>query len=97
MMALDLKEKISCIWHFAIPVFHPKPPKWQHFVKDSEYQQAMHLYIQMRKPGISIVPEMPGFCLLRRCPNPRRTQICVLETLQEMQQLRDFAIAETER
>ena len=48
MMALDLKEKISCIWHFAIPVFHPKPPKWQHFVKDSEYQQAMHLYIQMR-------------------------------------------------
>ena len=37
-MALDLKEKISCIWHFAIPVFHPKLPKWQHFVKDSEYQ-----------------------------------------------------------
>ena len=37
----------------------------------------------MRKPGISIVPEMPGFCLLRRCSNPRRTQVCVLETLQK--------------
>ena len=35
------------------------------------------------KPGISTAPEMLGFCLLRRCSNPRRTQVCVLETLQK--------------
>ena len=55
------------------------------------------VYTNAKKPSISYVSEIPGFCLLRRCPNPRRTQICVLETLQEMQRLRDFAIAETER
>ena len=74
MMALDLKEKISCIWRFAIPVFHPKPPKWQHFVKDSEYQQAMHLYIQMRKPGIST---NAWFLLVEALPqSPENTDLC---------------------
>lgn len=44
----------------------------------------MHPYIhKCEKPCISTVPEIHGFCLLRRCPNPRRTQICVLETLQK--------------
>ena len=36
----------------------------------------------MRKPLISAKVEMRVFCLLRRCPNPRRTQFCVLETLE---------------
>lgn len=61
-----------------------------------EKWQAMHSYIRMRKPGISTLLEMLGFCLLRRCPNPRRTQDCVLRMPQEMQRLRDFAIAETD-
>ena len=36
----------------------------------------------MRKTLISAKVEMRVFCLLRRCPNPRRTQFCVLETLE---------------
>ena len=36
-----------------------------------------------RKPLISAKVEMRGFCLLRRCPNPRRTQNSVLETLED--------------
>ena len=39
--------------------------------------------IQMRKVLISPQVEMRAFCLLRRCPNPRRTQFCVLETLEK--------------
>ena len=42
----------------------------------------MHSYIRIRKPLISAKVEMRGFCLLRLCPNPRRTQNCVLETLE---------------
>ena len=34
-----------------------------------------------RKTLISAKVEMRAFCLLRLCPNPRRTQFCVLETL----------------
>ena len=36
-----------------------------------------------RKTLISAKVEMRVFCLLRRCPNPRRTQNCVLETLEQ--------------
>ena len=35
-----------------------------------------------RKTLISAKVEMRVFCLLRLCPNPRRTQFCVLETLE---------------
>ena len=35
-----------------------------------------------RKTLISAKMEMRVFCLLRRCPNPRRTQKYVLETLE---------------
>ena len=38
--------------------------------------------IQMRKVLISPQVEMRAFCLLRRCPNPRRTLVRVLETLE---------------
>jgi hypothetical protein len=31
---------------------------------------------------LTLTVEMRVFCLLRRCPNPRRTQFCVLETLE---------------
>ena len=43
----------------------------------------MHSYIQMQKTRHFHFSEMPGFCLLRRCPNPRRTQKCILETLEK--------------
>lgn len=35
------------------------------------------------KALISAKVEMRVFCLLRLCPNPRRTQFCVLETLEK--------------
>lgn len=35
------------------------------------------------KPLVSTEVEVRGFCLLRLCPNPRRTQFCVLETLEK--------------
>ena len=35
-----------------------------------------------RKPLVSTEVEVRGFCLLRLCPNPRRTQKYVLETLE---------------
>ena len=35
------------------------------------------------KALISAKVEMRAFCLLRLCPNPRRTQSCVLETLEK--------------
>ena len=35
------------------------------------------------KALISAKVEMRAFCLLRLCPNPRRTQFCVLETLEK--------------
>lgn len=35
------------------------------------------------KTLISAKVEMRVFCLLRLCPNPRRTQFCVLETLEK--------------
>ena len=35
-----------------------------------------------RKTLISMEVEVRVFCLLRLCPNPRRTQFCVLETLE---------------
>ena len=44
--------------------------------------QAMHSYIRIRNPLISAKVEMRGFCLLRLCPNPRRTLVRVLETLE---------------
>ena len=37
----------------------------------------------MRKTLISAKVEMRVFCLLRRSPNPCRTQFCVLETLEK--------------
>lgn len=39
--------------------------------------------IRTRKSLISPKMEMRDFCLLRRCPKPRRTQVCVLETLED--------------
>ena len=52
-------------------------------IRNSGYnRQAMHSYIRMRKPLISAKVEMRGFCLLRLCPNPRRTLVCVLKTLE---------------
>ena len=38
--------------------------------------------IQMRKALISPQVEMRAFCLLRRCPKPRRTLVRVLEMLE---------------
>lgn len=38
--------------------------------------------IHMPKPPISASVEMGDFCLLRLCPNPRRTLVRVLETLE---------------
>ena len=53
-------------------------------IRNSGYnRQAMHSYIRKRKPLISTKVEMRGFCLLRLCPNPRRTLVCVLETLEK--------------
>ena len=42
----------------------------------------MHMARHMRKNLISAKVEMRVFCLLRLCPKPRRTQFCVLETLE---------------
>ena len=36
----------------------------------------------MRKTLISAKVEIRVFCLLRLCPNPRRTLVCVLKTLE---------------
>ena len=47
-----------------------------------------------RKPLISAKVEMRVFCLLRRCPNPRRTQFCVLETLENSSGYAILQIAE---
>lgn len=38
--------------------------------------------IHMPKPPISASVEMGDFCLLRLCPNPRRTLVRVLEMLE---------------
>jgi hypothetical protein len=43
----------------------------------------MHMARHMGKTLISSSVEMSVFCLLRCCLNPRRTQNCVLETLEE--------------
>ena len=68
-----------------------KPDNEMYALVDEEYMlkvpivkisHRMHSYIQMQKTRHFYFWEMPGFCLLRRCPNPRRTQNCVLETLQ---------------
>lgn len=48
----------------------------------------------MRKPLISAKVEMRGFCLLRHCPNPRRTLVCVLETLENSSGYAIFQIAD---
>ena len=42
----------------------------------------MRPYIRTQKALISALVEIRAFCLLKRCPNPRRTQFCVLETLE---------------
>ena len=42
----------------------------------------MHMARHMRKPLISAKVEMRDFCLLRLCPNPHRTLVRVLETLE---------------
>lgn len=47
--------------------------------------------IQMRKPLISAKVEMRGFCLLRLCPNPRRTLKVCSGNAGSFQRLRDFA------
>lgn len=44
--------------------------------------QAMPMARHRRKTLISMEVEVRVFCLLRRCPNPRRTQFCVLETVE---------------
>lgn len=36
----------------------------------------------MLKALISASADLSAFYLLRRCPNPRRTLVCVLETLE---------------
>lgn len=41
----------------------------------------MHMARHIRKTLISASVEMGVFCLLRLCPNPRRTLVRVLETL----------------
>ena len=62
---------------FRYSGFHPKPPKWQHFVKDSEYQQAMHLYIQMRKTKYSRCFGTTWFLLVEALPqSPENTDLC---------------------
>ena len=43
------------------------------------------------KPLISAKVEMRGFCLLRLCPNPRRTLKVCSENAGNFQPLRDFA------
>ena len=55
------------------------------------YWQAMHSYIRIRNPLISAKVEMRGFCLLRRCPNPRRTLKVCSGNAGNFQRLRDFA------
>lgn len=63
--------------------------------KDAENEtgkQCLRIY-KGTKPGISDRVEMPGFCLLRLRPNPRRIQFCILKTLQKCSGYAIFQIA----
>ena len=51
-------------------------------IRGTRNRQAMPMARHRRKTLISAKVEMRVFCLLRRCPNPRRTQKYVLETLE---------------
>lgn len=56
---------------------------WSHgYTKFGKIAASNASVIHMPKPPISASVEMGDFCLLRLCPNPRRTLVRVLETLE---------------
>ena len=65
----------------------------RHSIKNNFFcKQCLRIY-KGTKPGISDRVEMPGFCLLRLRPNPRRIQFCILKTLQKCSGYAIFQIA----
>lgn len=53
----------------------------------------MHMARHMEKTLIFASVEMSVFCLLRLCPNPRRTLVVCSGNAEKIQRLHDFQIA----